>query len=89
MVQTPEFPQSGLPPCGKVLHIDAARCVPAAVALGEAHAVSPVRMPVGGYAYTLGGEVLKKCRSMTFLMSLNETTSAQIHDLILCEAKER
>ncbi|MBR3308680.1 MAG: hypothetical protein IKG00_02095 [Lachnospiraceae bacterium] len=43
----------------------------------------------GGYAYTLDGELLKKCRSMAFLMTLNQKTAEYIHTLILREAKER
>ena len=43
----------------------------------------------GGYAYTLDGELLKKCRSMAFLMTLNQKTAEYIHTLILRETKER
>ncbi|MCR5230920.1 MAG: hypothetical protein K6D03_12420 [Solobacterium sp.] len=43
----------------------------------------------GGYTYTLDGELLKKCRSMAFLMTLNQKTAEYIHSLILHEAEER
>ncbi len=43
----------------------------------------------GGYIYTLDGELLKKCRSMAFLMTLNQKTAEYIQTLILHEANER
>ncbi len=43
----------------------------------------------GGYTYTLDGEVLKKCRSMAFLMTLNQRTAMSVQALILREAGER
>ena len=43
----------------------------------------------GGYTYTLDGELLKKCRSMAFLMTLNQKTAEYIQTLILREAGER
>ena len=43
----------------------------------------------GGYTYTLDGELLKKCRSMAFLMTLNQKTAEYIQTLILREARER
>ncbi len=43
----------------------------------------------GGYTYSLDGEMLKKCRSMAFLMTLNQKTSGYIQHLVLCEARER
>ena len=43
----------------------------------------------GGYTYTLDGELLKKCRSMAFLMTLNQKTAGYIQTLILREAGER
>ena len=43
----------------------------------------------GGYTYTLDGELLKKCRSMAFLMTLNQKTAEYIQTLILREASER
>ena len=43
----------------------------------------------GGYAYTLDGELLKKCRSMAFLMTLNQKTAEYIQTLVLREAGER
>ena len=44
---------------------------------------------LGGYTYTLDGELLKKCRSMAFLMTLNQKTAEYIKTLILREARER
>ena len=43
----------------------------------------------GGYTYTLDGELLKKCRSTAFLMTLNQKTAEYIQTLILREAGER
>ena len=43
----------------------------------------------GGYTYTLDGELLKKCRSTGFLMTLNQKTAEYIQTLILREAGER
>ena len=43
----------------------------------------------GGYTYTLDGDLLKKCRSMAFLMTLNQKTAEYIQTLILREAGER
>ena len=43
----------------------------------------------GGYTYTLDGVLLKKCRSMAFLMTLNQKTAGYIQTLILREAGER
>ena len=43
----------------------------------------------GGYTYTLDGELLKKCRSTAFLMTLNQKTAGYIQTLILREAGER
>ena len=43
----------------------------------------------GGYTYSLDGEVLKKCRSMAFLMTLNPKTAEYIQNLVICEARER
>ncbi len=43
----------------------------------------------GGYTYTLDGELLKKCRSMAFLMTLDQETAEYIQTLILREAGER
>ena len=40
----------------------------------------------GGYTYTLNGELLKKCRSMAFLMTPNQKTAEYIQILILHEA---
>ena len=43
----------------------------------------------GGYTYTLDGELLKKCRSTAFLMTLNQKTAENIQTLILREAEQR
>ena len=43
----------------------------------------------GGYTYTLDGVLRKKCRSMAFLMTLNQRTAEYIQTLILREAIER
>ena len=43
----------------------------------------------GGYTYTLDGEVLKKCKSMAFLMNMNFESLEYVYDLIIHEAKER
>ncbi|MCR5794652.1 MAG: hypothetical protein K6G61_04820 [Solobacterium sp.] len=43
----------------------------------------------GGYTYTLDGKLMKKCRSMAFLMTLNQKTAESVQTLILCEAEER
>ncbi len=43
----------------------------------------------GEYTYTLDDELLKKCRSMAFLMTLNQKTAEYIQTLILREAGER
>ena len=43
----------------------------------------------GGYTYMLDGELLKKCRSMAFLMTLDQKTAEAVQTLILCEAGER
>ena len=43
----------------------------------------------GGYTYALDGELLKKCRSMAFLMTLNQKTAEYIQTLIIfgfCQA---
>ncbi len=43
----------------------------------------------GGYTCTPDGELLNKCRSMAFLMTLNQQTAEHIRTLILREAAQR